>query len=95
MMSNNVIRFPSQHPAVPQNGHAQFNPMQMIMSQFMSGMSPSSILDRIRGEQAMQAKKLISGKNEDQLRQIAANMAAQRGIDLNQLAQQMGIRLPK
>lgn len=95
MMSNNVIRFPSQQPAVPQNSHAQFNPIQMIMSQFMSGMSPSSILDHIGGEQAMQAKKLISGKNEDQLRQIAANMAAQRGIDLNQLAQQMGIRLPK
>ena len=45
--------------------------------------------------QAQQAKQLIGGKNENQLREIAVNMARQRGVDLNSLAQQLGVTIPK
>lgn len=91
-MSNNVLNFPQP----PRMGNSnQTSPMQTIMNQFMSGMSPMAILNRMGGAQADQARRLISGKNEGQLRQIAMNMASQRGIDLNGLAQQMGIKLPK
>ena len=45
--------------------------------------------------QAQQAKQIIGGKNENQLRDIAMNMARQRGVDLNALAQQMGVQIPK
>lgn len=94
-MSNNVLNFPNA-PKIHGNGvQNQVNPMQIIMNQFMSGMSPMAILNRMNGPQVDQAKNLISGKNEDQLRQIAMNMAKQRGIDLNGLAQQMGINLSK
>ena len=59
------------------------NPMQML--QQMAGQNP----------QAAQAMRLIQGKNPQQLRQIAENMAKERGVDLNQMAHQMGITLPK
>ena len=59
------------------------NPMQML--QQMAGQNP----------QAAQAMRLIQGKNPQQLRQIAENMAKERGVDLNQMAHQMGITLTK
>lgn len=57
----------------------------MQMLQQMAGQNP----------QAAQAMRLIQGKNPQQLRQIAENMAKERGVDLNQMAHQMGITLPK
>lgn len=79
------------------NAFDQRNPMQMIVNQVMNGMSPSALLNKmsVSSPQIRQAKTLISGKNQDQLRDIATNMAAQRGIDINNLAQQLGIQIPK
>ena len=90
-----MLRFPNQQNATQQSGQGQTNPMNIIMNQFMNGMSPMAILNRMAGPQVNQAKQIIGGKNQDQLRQIAMNMAAQRGVDLNNLAQQMGFNLPK
>lgn len=92
---SNMLRFSNQNNVPHQSGQNQTNPMNIIMNQFMNGMSPMSILNRMAGPQVNQAKQIIGGKNQDQLRQIAMNMAAQRGVDLNNLAQQMGINLPK
>lgn len=94
-MNNNILNFPNAPKAQNVGNQGQVNPMQIIMNQFMSGMSPMAILNRMNGPQVNQAKSLIGGKSEDQLRQIAMNMAKQRGIDLNSLAQQIGINLPK
>lgn len=94
-MSNNVLNFPnaSKMQSVPNQN--KINPIQILANQFKNGMSPMAILNRMYGPQVNQARSLIEGKNQDQLRQIAINMAAQRGVDLNSLAQQMGIPLPK
>lgn len=93
---NNILSFPAPpRMAQPQSKQKQANLMQMIVNQFMGGMSPVAILDRMGGPQAQQAKQIISGKNENQLRDIAMNMARQRGVDLNSLAQQMGVQIPK
>ena len=70
-------------------------PMQMIMDRFMSGMNPETILDQMAGPQARQAKQIIHGKSTAQLRSIAMNMAQQRGVNLGELAQQLGVRLPE
>ena len=94
-MSNNVLNFPNSPNTHGVGNQGQVNPMQIVMNQFVNGMSPMAILNRMSGPQVNQAKSLIGGKSEDQLRQIAMNMAKQRGIDLNNLAQQMGINLPK
>ena len=93
---NNMLRFPAPpRMAQPQGQQRQQNPMQMLVSQFMGGMSPMAILDQMGGPQAQQARQLIGGKNENQLREIAMNMARQRGVDLNQIARQWGVKLPE
>lgn len=95
-MMNKILPFPQPPRMQPQGRQTpQGNPMQAIMQQFRRGMTPDAILDRIGGPQAQQAKKIIGGKSEAQLRGIAENMAKERGIDLDALASQMGIKLPK
>ena len=42
-----------------------------------------------------QAMQMVNGKTPDQMRQMAMQMAQQRGVDLNALAAQMGIQLPR
>ena len=37
---------------------------------------------------------MMNGKTPAEMEQIARQMAQQRGVDLNQLAQQLGIKLP-
>lgn len=95
---NNVLPFPlpprTQQPT-QQPQMRQQSPMQAIVDQFMTGMSPMSILERMGGPQVNQAKRIIGGKSERQLRDIAMNMARQRGVDLGSLAQQLGVRLPE
>ena len=38
-------------------------------------------------------QEMISGKNENQLKELANNIAKERGIDLNNFASQFGIKL--
>lgn len=86
---NNMIPFPGKAGA-----QSPANPVQMIISQAMRGLSPAAVVDRIGGPQARQAREIISGKNQSQLRDIAMNMARQRGVDLGAMAQQLGLKLP-
>ena len=95
---NNMIPFPApprMERQTQQGQQRQANPMQAIVNQFMGGMSPMAILDRMGGPQVQQAKQIIGGKSENQLRDIAMNMARQRGVDLGSLAQQLGVRIPE
>mgnify|MGYP000174867598 CR=1 FL=1 len=73
------------------------NPMMAMMQMMQSGRNPMQLLQQMAGQnpQAAQAMRLIHGKNPQQLRQIAENMAKERGVDLNQIARQMGVTLPK
>lgn len=38
-------------------------------------------------------QKMVSGKSDEQLREMAANIAKERGIDLGQFAGQFGIKM--
>ena len=38
-------------------------------------------------------QEMMQGKNENQIREMANNIAKERGIDLNQFASQFGIKL--
>lgn len=40
-----------------------------------------------------QVQQMVSGKNEEQLKEMAQNIAKERGIDLNQFASQFGIKM--
>lgn len=48
-----------------------------------------------RDPRAVQAMRLMQGKNPQQMRQTVENLAKERGIDLEQLAAGLGIQLPK
>ncbi len=59
------------------------NPMQMMVQ--MSQQNP----------QLSQIMQMTNGKTPAQMEEMVRQAAQQRGIDLNQLAQQLGVKLPK
>ena len=91
---NNMFPFPGRAGAA-QGQRSAGNPVQAIIHQAMQGFSPAAIVDRIGGPQARQAREIISGKSQSQLRDIAMNMARQRGVDIGELAQNLGLKLPE
>lgn len=73
------------------------NPMAQIMGAIQRGINPNQIaMQLIQNDPAVrQAADLMNGRTPNQIRDMAQQMAAQRGVDLNQLAQQLGVQLPK
>ena len=73
------------------------NPMMTMLQMARNGGNPMQMLQQMAGQnpQAAQAMRLIQGKKPQQLRQIAENMAKQRGVDLDQIAREIGHTLPK
>lgn len=60
------------------------NLMQNQMFQQMQRQNP---------ELYQKVQQMINGKNESQMKDIAVNIAKERGIDLSQFASQFGIKL--
>lgn len=73
------------------------NPLMMALQMAQVGKNPMFMLQSLAGKnpQMAQAMRLIQGKGPEQLRTMASNMAKERGIDLEQMAQGMGLKLPK
>lgn len=73
-----------------------FNPLQLLQV-MRSSNNPMGVLNQLMGSnpEMGQAMRLIYGKNSNQLKQTAMNMARERGVNLEQLASEMGLRLPK
>ena len=72
------------------------NPFMVLMQFARSGGNPMQMLSQMAGRdpRAAQAMKLIQGKSPQQLRQVAENMAKERGMTLDEIARQMGVNLP-
>ena len=72
------------------------NPMQVIQM-LQNGMNPTVIANQLiqRNPAFRQAAQFMNGKTPQQIQQEVQQMAQQRGIDLNQLSKQLGIKLPK
>lgn len=72
------------------------NPMQVIQM-LQRGANPNQLMMQLaqNNPAVRQAMQMVNGKTPDQIRDIAQQMAKQRGIDLDQLTQQLGIRLSK
>ena len=68
------------------------NPMQ-IMQAVQNGANPNQIVMQLAQNNPtfQRALQMANGKTPDQFRDMAVNMARQRGLDINQIAQQMGI----
>lgn len=73
------------------------NPFAMAVQMAQAGKNPMSMIQKALGgnPQMDQAMRMIQGKNPQELRTTAENMAKERGISLEQLAQGMGLTLPK
>ena len=73
------------------------NPMNQIMNALRQGVNPNQIAMQLaqNNPSVRQAMQLVNGKTPAQVRDMAFQMAKQRGVDLYQLAQNMGIQLPK
>lgn len=72
------------------------NPLNMMMNAMRVGANPMNILQHMAGQnpQMRQFMQMINGKSPDQLKQMAENMARERGVSLNDVARQLGITLP-
>ena len=72
------------------------NPMQMIQMLQSSG-NPMQAMMNMANQNPMlrSAIQMMNGKTPQQMEQTVRQIAQQRGVDLDQLARQMGVRLPK
>lgn len=63
------------------------NPVMALMQIARNGGNPLRAIQKLamRDPRAAQANRIIQGKSPAQLRQIAENMARERGMDLNQI----------
>ncbi len=67
-----------------------------IVRMAKNGVDPDKLAQQLiqQNPAVKRAADLMSGKSNDEIKQMAYNRAAQMGVDLNQMAQQMGIKLP-
>jgi len=73
------------------------NPIFMLMNTARNGGNPMAVMQQMSrsNPQIAQVMQMMNGKNPQQLRQMAENMAKERGTSVEQIAQQLGIQVPK
>lgn len=73
------------------------DPFGAILRHIQGGANPNALLGQMARSdpRAAQALQMLQGKNADQLRTMAENMARERGTSVEQIAQSLGIKLPK
>lgn len=72
------------------------NPMSQLVAAINSGRNPEMLLQQMArtDPRVAQAMRMIHGKNPQQLRDIAQNMAKERGVNLEDVARSLGISIP-
>lgn len=70
------------------------NPLQAVQA-LRQGANPNQLMMQLAQQNpaVRQAMQMVNGKTPDQIRDMARQMAGQRGVDLNQLMQMLGVRL--
>lgn len=70
------------------------NPMMQMLQMMKSGQSPVGMMQQMAQQdpRAQQAMNMIQGKSPQQLEQMARNMAREKGIDLDMMLRQMGLK---
>lgn len=69
------------------------NPMLQMMQMVRNGFNPMTMMQNMArtDPQVAQFMKMIEGKNSQQLRLMAENVARERGVTLEEVARQLGI----
>lgn len=72
------------------------NPIQLIQM-MQSGGNPMQILSQMGRQNPMvgQVLQMTNGRTPNEMRNMAQRIAQQKSVDLNQLAQSMGLKLPR
>lgn len=70
------------------------NPLQVIQA-LQQGANPNQLMMQLvqQNPAVRQAMQMVNGKTPDQIRDMAQQIARQRGIDLSQLTRQLGIKI--
>lgn len=73
------------------------DPFGAILRYIQGGADPNALLGNMARSdpRAAQALEMLKGKNSQQLRQMAENMARERGTSVEEIAQSLGIKIPK
>lgn len=72
------------------------NPMMQMLSMIRSGKNPQQFLMQMAqsNPQVRQVMQMMNGKSPAELRQMADNIAAERGTTVEDVARQLGITIP-
>lgn len=72
------------------------NPLNLMMNILRRGGNPMSIAQQMANSnpQMRQFYNMVNGKSPAQLKQMAENMARERGVNINDVARQLGITVP-
>ena len=71
------------------------NPMMAMLQMAKSGGNPMQMIQQLAAQdpRVRQFMQMTSGKNQQQLRQMAENMARERGTTVEEIARQLGLPL--
>ena len=72
------------------------NPMLQMVGMLRSGKDPRQFLMQMaqNNPQVRQVMQMMQGKSPAELRQLADNIAAERGTTVEDVARQLGIMIP-
>ena len=70
------------------------NPIFNLMNLARTGGNPMTLMQQMAGRnpRAQQALQMVQGKTPDQLRQMAENMAKERGTTVDEIARGLGLK---
>lgn len=73
------------------------NPIMQMMQTLKQAQNPGQMLMQMSRQNPglQQAMQMANGKTPKEMRAMVQQLAQQRGVNLEQLAQSMGIRLPE
>ena len=68
-----------------------------ILQMAQNGVDPNRLAQQLikQNPAVKRAAELINGKSDDQIKEMVYSRAQQMGVDLNEMARQMGVKLPK
>lgn len=72
------------------------NPLQMLGA-LQKAQNPMTLLNQLAGQnpQLKRVMEVMNGKSPQEFRQYVKNTAKTQGVDLNQLANKLGLQLPQ
>lgn len=72
------------------------SPLMAVVASMRSGSNPMGLVQQMamQNPEMRQFMQMVNGKSPAQLRQMAENMAKERGTSVEEVARQLGIAIP-